>query len=286
MDPRRLRYAISMKQITETNSYEDLRGIVIDILLGKEALTYPANHYGHLVLGVTEVLLRRGAAFKDEGYISGTPRMQNQDVELVRDIFWDLFRQGMITLGSNDSNDSWPHFRLSHHARQTLAQQSPYRFHDTSSYLKMVKNEAPIILSETETYLQEATATYYADCLLSCCVMLGVAAEIEFLKMVEVGCANAAHATIFERINAERHLRAKITRFQGSLPLLPSSLLHVAGEDLVTHLNAIQSVLRVARNDAGHALATKLPMREHVYVFLQLFVPFVGHVTRLRQALI
>ena len=56
-------------------------------------------------------------------------------------------------------------------------------------------------------------------------------------------------------------------------------------EDPDTHMTAIQSVLRIARNEDGHALSTKPPLREQVYVYLQLFVPFLGYVTRLRIAL-
>ena len=51
------------------------------------------------------------------------------------------------------------------------------------------------------------------------------------------------------------------------------------------HANAIQSVLRVARNNVGHGLAKRSISREHMYVNLQMFVPFAGHVERLRKAL-
>ena len=66
---------------------------------------------------------------------SGDIRMDDRDVELVRDIFWDLFRQGLVTIGRDAVNDAWPNFRLSHHADQTLRKASPYRFHNAASYL-------------------------------------------------------------------------------------------------------------------------------------------------------
>jgi hypothetical protein len=62
-------------------------------------------------------------------------------------------------------------------------------------------------------------------------------------------------------------------------------LLDQAGEDLETHLTAIQSVLRVARNEAGHAMASTQPSREQVYVYLQLFIPYAGQIGRLRTLL-
>jgi hypothetical protein len=198
-----------MRQLTEAHSYEELRAIVVDLLLRPESIANYTGQYGNLVDGVAGALARRGAIYTDISHTSAGLRMNSKDVELVRDIFWDLFRQGMITLGRDESNQNWPFYRLSHHAKETLAKQSPYRFHDVSSYLNLVRNEAPAILKETEVYLEEAIATYYADCLLACCVMVGVAAEIEFLRMIEAGVKNPAHSAVFNKIAAERSLRQR-----------------------------------------------------------------------------
>lgn len=58
-----------------------------------------------------------------------------------------------------------------------------------------------------------------------------------------------------------------------------------ATEDLETNFLMIQSVLRIARNDAGHPTASKL-QREQAYVNLQLFIPFARQLMRLRLALV
>lgn len=89
-------------------------------------------------------------------------------------------------------------------------------------------------------------------------------------------------ATHFPSVSLkERQLRQKIVRFQADLPSLPRAVSLKAGEDLEMHISSIQSVLRVARNKAGHAPAGRTPMREQV----QMFVPFAGHVSCLRNAL-
>ena len=62
------------------------------------------------------------------------------------------------------------------------------------------------------------------------------------------------------------------------------SLPQEAVEDLDTNFSHIQSVLRISRNDAGHAKTSKL-QREVVYVNLQLFVPFARQLMKLRAAL-
>jgi hypothetical protein len=123
---------------------------VIDILTGKEQITHGVGNYRYLVDGVAEVLARRGEPYTDMPHYSGGLRMDDRDVELVRDNFWDLFRQGLITLGRDDMNDSWPNFRLSHNAKQTQLQASPYRFHNAASYLSLVTTEAPDISPTTQ----------------------------------------------------------------------------------------------------------------------------------------
>jgi hypothetical protein len=276
-----------VRQILDQHSYEELRGIVVDILVGREKIENPPEQYLRLVSGVGEVLARRGTASPIMPLTSSSDQIRPHphDVELVRDVFWDLFRQGFITLGLNANNDEWPWFRLSHNAKNTLDVQSPYRFHDSSSYLKMVRGEVPDVSAESLLYLDEAIAAFYADCLLASCVMLGVAAESEFLRLLGVGSAHPVHGAQFEKAQKERTIRQKIVKFQYGLSSLPKSILDQAGEDLETHLIAIQSILRVARNEAGHPTATRPPSREQVYVYLQLFIPFAGQLRRLRVAL-
>jgi hypothetical protein len=274
-----------VRTISKTHSYEELRGVVIDILIGTEN-TFQDGNYANLVVGVANVLVKRGAPYNDNHLASpGGVRMQPTDVELVRDIFWDLFRQGIITLGRDENASSWPWFRVSHHARETLLKKSPYRFHDVASYLKLVRNEAVDISDAAVSYLEEAIATYYADCLLASCVMVGVAAEVEFIRMIEQGAKNALCGVEFAAAQKEYLIRRKIIEFQKVLPRMPKSIREAAGEDPDTYMNGIQSVLRIARNEAGHALSSKPPLREQVYIYLQMFVPFLGYVTRFRHAL-
>jgi hypothetical protein len=82
------------------------------------------------------------------------------------------------------------------------------------------------------------------------------------------------------------NLRSLPSTFQECLkPLLDARRLpREAIEDLETNLTMIQSVLWIARNDAGHPTAMQL-QREQVYVYLQLFVPFARQVMKLRNAL-
>jgi hypothetical protein len=264
---------------SQQHTYEELREVVIDILLKRETVAFPPTQWAHLSGGVAEVLRRRAGQPVDRR----SPPLRGPDAELVRDIFWDLFRQGFITLGLDDMNSGWPFFRLSHFGEKALSSLSPYRFHDTSPFLAVVKKEIPDISSEALAYLDEAVAAFYAGCLLASCVMLGVAAEAEFLRLVDVAIAGR-HAARFVSVQNASFIRQKITKFRTELaPLLPS-LPKDAREDLEINLDSIQSVLRIARNDAGHPNAAA-PNREQVYVLLQLFVPFAKQAMKLRGAL-
>jgi hypothetical protein len=113
--------------------------------------------------------------------------------------------------------------------------------------------------------------------------MLGVAAEAEFPRLVGVAI-KGKHGARFASMQKATFIRQKITQFRTQLmPLIPS-LPKDATEDLETNLDSIQSVLRIARNDAGHPSAAA-PNREQVYVLLQLFVPYGKQLMKLRNAL-
>jgi hypothetical protein len=266
------------------HSYEEIREVVIDILLQKESTSFPPQQWGNLTSGVAEVFARRTAQPGQPSNRHERGQLHPHDAELVRDVFWDLFRQGFITLGLNDSNPNWPFFRLSHFAERTLRTQNPYRFHDTSSFLALVKKEVPDISNEAIAYLDEAVAAFYSGCILASCVMLGVAAEAEFLRLIDVAAASSQYGSSFASVQKPHFVRQKIMKFHATLRPLVPNLPKESIEDLDANFTAIQSVLRIARNDAGHPTAAA-PEREQVYVFLQLFVPFARQLMRLRRAL-
>jgi hypothetical protein len=266
----------------QQHGYEELREVVVDILIGQEQVDSQPTTWTHLIDGVAKVMARRAGHHQGADAYRHA-RLHPYDAELVRDIFWDLFRQGFITLGLNDSNPAWPFFRLSRYGQEALQSQSPYRFHDISSFLRLVKREVPDLSDEAQEYLEEAVAAFYADCLLASCVMLGVAAEAEFLRLVDIA-AKGKHSTKFASATKPVFIRQRVEKFQASLAPLVKALPREATEDLDTNFAMIQSVLRVARNEAGHPTAAN-PEREQVYVFLQLFVPFARQLMRLRQAL-
>lgn len=261
------------------HGYEEIREVVVDILLKRVSVEHEPSQWAGLTEAVGEVFAKRGTERERQAR-----RLHPHDAELVRDVFWDLFRQGFITLGLNDSNPNWPWFRLSHFGERALKTQSPYRFHDTGSFMTLVKTEVPDISPEAVVYLEEAVAAFYAGCVLACCVMLGVAAEAEFLRLLDVAAKNVAQGPRFGQAVKQNFIRQKITKFHDALKPLFPGLPQNTVEDIDTNFAMIQSVLRIARNDAGHPTSAN-PQREQVYVYMQLFVPFARQLMRLRTAL-
>ena len=60
-----------------------------------------------------------------------------------------------------------------------------YFYHDVSSYEAVIKQQVPDIDKVTLDYLKEAMQSFYSSCYLSSSVMLGVASEYTFLKLLE-----------------------------------------------------------------------------------------------------
>lgn len=89
------------------HSYEELRGAALDVISGRELVTYPPNQYEHLCLGVGQIFAQREGRIQP-GNFGATYPLEGADKNLLLEIFWELFRQGIITLGLNDANPQFP----------------------------------------------------------------------------------------------------------------------------------------------------------------------------------
>ena len=95
------------------HSYEEIRSVIIDIFAKRERTSYECSQFAHLKIGVAEVFARReGANANQPGTIFGgrDAQLSQQDRETTREVFWDLFRQGVIMIGADDANEKFPFF--------------------------------------------------------------------------------------------------------------------------------------------------------------------------------
>jgi len=184
-----------------------------------------------------------------------------------------LFRQGVITLGLNDSNREFPFFRLSSYGERIIANQDTYFFHDVSTYEQLIRNEVPAIDDVTLLYLKEAMQAFRVGCLLSATVMLGVATEHTFNLLMETIGNTPSHAATFQNVNRERGILRRVNKFKGILDSQLSTLSPAIKEDLDTRFTGILSIIRNFRNQSGHP-SGQIIDREQSYVLLQLFIPY------------
>lgn len=266
------------------HSYGDLREVVIDIVL--DAGDQGVDDFDRLLEKTAlELGKRDGLAVGRHHFSFGpTAALHPADAELVLEIVWDLARQGILTFGLNPANPGWPCLRRSRFGECAL-RRAPHRFHNNTGFLKTLRLEAADASPDAVVYLREAVTAFYMDCLLSTCVMLSVAAEGEFLRLLSVAKNSKTYGRHFSRISDALSVGAKISQFREAikpiLPLLPKS----ATDELDHNLHTMQSVIRIARNESGRPSGSLPPSRDQVYLYLQLFMSFSRQSTRLRQEL-
>ena len=252
------------------HSYEELRKVALEILSGKEKVEYPPNQYQHLLVGIAEVLAKM--EHKQQETIRGSSGLSSNDREIFLELFWDLFRQGIITLGCDDANREFPFFRLTGLGRKIIENQEPYFFHDVNSYETVIKQQLPEIKGSTLTYLKEAMQSFLSGCMLSSSVMIGVASEDAFLSLLEEIENDKKWRNIYKNVFSQKTILQKFNKFKSILDQNVGSLPSTVKEDLDTNLSGILSIIRNFRNESGHPTG-KIIGREQTYVLLNLFIP-------------
>jgi hypothetical protein len=252
------------------HSYEEIRDIVLDLLAGRtRGNSYELNQYQNLMLGVGAVFRNRISGQRHEGHTV----LSDHDSNLFLEVFWGLFRDGIITLGLDDSNRNFPFFRVSSFGKRLLDGKDAYFFHDVSSYEKIIRIEIPSIDKVTLIYLKEAMQAFRSGCILSTTVMLGVAAEHTFLLLTEVIDQNPTHQQTYGAVAKQRSILPKVNKFKDILDKQSGSLPYETKENLDTHFMGILHLIRTFRNQSGHPSGAIVD-REQAYILLQLFIPY------------
>lgn len=268
---------IDIQGASVNHSYEEIRSVALDLLAGRERGPYDLNQYQHLLIGVAEVFARRDGGPQDRSYqgqgLSGLGRQSAEDRELFLEVFWALFREGVITLGLNDSNRDFPHFRITEFGKRIATHQQAYFFHDVSSYEAAIRSEVPTVDDITVLYLKEAMQSFRTGCVLASTVMLGVATEHTFLLLIEKIENNATHNPTFAGVGQQRTILQKVNKFKNIMDQELRNVPPEIKEDFDTHFAGILSIIRTFRNQAGHPTG-KIIDREQAYVLLQLFIPY------------
>lgn len=252
------------------HTYEEIRKVVAELLSGRTKGAMSTDQYANLRENVTRILYERAGKKPDS--FGTLPALSPNDRELLREVFWDFFRQGVIVLGSDDANAQFPHFKVTSFGKKVLEGQDPYFFHDVSTYEQLVTSQIPQIDPLTLVYLKEAVQAFYSGCLLSATVMIGVSIEHSFLKLLDVIESNPTHQAAYKNVFSEKTLLRKFNKFKNILDSHLSTLSSDIKEDLDTNFAGILSMIRNFRNESGHP-SGKIISREQCFVLLPLFIP-------------
>jgi hypothetical protein len=264
------------------HSFEEIRSVAIEILSSKVKTKYGANNFRQFNLSISEVFQKR-SPLKNSMEIQGEiPPLSYADELLYQEVFWDLFRQGIITLGMDGPNNNFPWFRVSSYGKKILENQSPYFFHDVSSYEAVIKQNIPDLDDVTILYLKEAMQAFMSGCMLSSSVMLGVAAEHSFEQLLETIAENQKYEPMFKSVSKERSILPKLNKFKQILNQHIGEFSPEIKEDLDTNFSGIIAIIRNFRNESGHP-SGKIISREQCYILLQLFIPYCKKIYQLKK---
>jgi hypothetical protein len=181
-----------------SHSYEEIRSATFDVLAGRVTTSFGADEYNHLKIGVGKALrCRDGQPEPPPGPYPADSALDRADADLFLEVFWDLFRDGVITLGLNDVRKEFPYFRVTARGNTLLGGNGEYFLHDVSGFEKQIKAEIPDIDPTTLLYLKEALQAFRSGCILASTVMLGVATEHTFLLLLETIDQNPTHSATF-----------------------------------------------------------------------------------------
>lgn len=256
-----------------SHTYEEVRDATFDLLsrrVPSSGFGVSLNQYRSLESAVADLLSQRGSP---TNVTYANSRMPSQSANLFREIFWDLFRQGIITFGIDSANENYPWFSVTEHGKRVLQGQNPYYFYDVQSYERVIQTNIPGIDDLTLLYLKEAMQDFRSNCLLSATVMLGVATEHMFMSLLEIIEKHPEHSVTYRNVSKERTLLQKFNKFKALLDQNLKSLPPEAREDLDTSFGSILAVIRAFRNESGHP-SGKIIDRETCYVLLHLFVSY------------
>ncbi len=268
-----------MNSTRQGRTHGHLRDVVIELVL--DAGESGVNTFDALLRQVAPELAERDDIEMNCSFPYGPAHsLPPGDAEGVIEIGWELARQGIATFSPRAAGKGWPGLRRSKFGREAL-RHAPAGLCDDAGCLRALRPEAADISEDAAVYLREAIAAFYMDCLLATCVMLSLAAESEFLRLLSVAKASKAHGASFSRISDRQDVGAKIGQFKEAITPLRTLFSRSATEELEFNLSAIQSVILSARNEPS----ARAPSRDQAHHYLGLFIPFARQAMRLRHEL-
>jgi hypothetical protein len=226
----------------------------------------PRTQFENLKYEVARVAAERGVGGQESA--GGQPYLRREDHRRLRETVWALIVEGVMTVGMDDANESWPFLSLTEFGEEHV-QDPTANPHDISEYLNRLRTGAPLDDIE-ERYLTQSLDAYARNLPDASAVMLGASSEHLLIELV----ADISTKDSSAKAGADKALRGpalgmlRFARdyFVPKQAKLPREL----RENLETTFLGIAALVRTTRNDAGHP-ALPAVSREQCFVNLQVF---------------
>lgn len=224
--------------------------------------------------------LQSGAVIQHAARRLGITRNLGEEQALLT-FFYDLFRTGYLSWGTDLANEAPPFCHVTNLGRQALAQRSRDPA-NPDGYLSHLHARASIG-DVADSYIAEALHTFNAACFKATAVMVGAAAETVLLairdalvtKLQGLGHPQPRELTDWR---VKRVLLSIETLLATKKALMPKPLF----ERFEAHWPAFTHQIRTVRNDAGHPVSVDPVAPDEVHASLLIFPELAALASELR----
>jgi len=233
---------------------------------------------------VAEVAIERSliARTHEVGYQT----LDEDSWRVFRDVLWALIAEGVLAIGANVSNPSWPFLSVTGYGSECLAKDRIVP-HDPAGYIRDLERIRPLDDVERR-FVSQALEAFLRNLPDASAVMLGCASEhlVQVLAQALVASnptgevktqnllSHGKAKTLLDHVNSRLGALARAKKLPWQLE-----------EMRETYYNAIAQLIRVSRNDAGHPARQRPVDRDTCFVLLQLFRTYRTWVTEVMQNL-
>ncbi len=226
------------------------------------------------VEGLDRAVIQQSRAAGLSPLVNGaTGFLDGHDSLHVRTAVSELVTAGMLVWGQSAyaQVSGPPHLQVTEFGQRCL-RNGPPNVYDPEGYLRRLLASVPLLDPIAREYLEEALTCLHRACYRACAVMLGGASETVMLRTIEVlrdAFQTPQRRSAFERAAIEPlGIAARFRAFRGEIQGLGLPL--PLRDNVTIRLDAIFTLIRGARNDAGHPNITSIT-REAAYEHLLLF---------------
>lgn len=193
--------------------------------------------------------------------------------EVILTTWYDLFRSGHLSWGSDLSNVSPPFFHLTEKGKNFLSNFSRDPANPTG-YLENLKKFK--INDVALSYMHESVNSYNNNCHKATAVMIGCASESTILELRDtlVAKMTALGKTVNPKLNNER-IKTVIDEIEVIIESNKKNIPKPLFESFSTYWTALSGQIRISRNEAGHPNSVDPVTEDSVHASLLLFPEFL-----------